>query len=412
MRARVAKHFVRVDPNDKDNLHYRCTVGNCKKICNGSQSTNLTVHIKTHKAFYEKNIIGFVIDPKEYAIKRLKCLQNCAEIISINGRAFKSLSDSGFQKLIGKKLNKLRRAGYGKGFRAPKYSAVKKHIQYQAKRVKEEITKEVKGKFVALMVDTASRNNKTFLGLSLQYVLDGRVIVRCIGMSEIICSHSSLNIKNMIMHCLNDFGINIKQLISITTDNAAIMIAMIKRFNTLADDETSDEEEESDGDEHDDVVDDMSCEYDEEEPREESDGNCDSDDSWLREDLEDQAELDELLDDNCEYVALVESCVSDLAKATMTINGIRCAAHSSQLAVRHTIKLSRYASFIKEIRNICKFFQKPMKIRLLKSNNINITLPRIDCITRWSSLYRMVNIEIIHILFITQIFYILPYPPF
>lgn len=408
LKARVAKYFERVNPDDKGNAYYKCKIDNCKKICNGSQPTNLTVHIRQkHKEFYEKNIKCPVTDPNKFAIKRLKCIQNCAEIISVNGRAFKSLSDSGFKKLIGKKLNKLRRAGYGKGLRAPEYTAVKQHIKYQAKRVQEEITKEVKGKFIALMVDTASRNNKTFLGLSLQYILNGRVVVRSIGMNEVINEHSSLNIKNMIMHRLNDFEINIKQLISVTTDNAPNMIALMKRFNTLADEEESDEdlgsdEEQVENEETENVNENGNASsYDEErsDNGSESDGDCysDSDNDWMTENLEDQAELDELLDDDREFVDLVESCVSDLALATMIISGIRCAAHSLQLAVAKAIKLSKWNAFILNIRAICKFLRKPSNIRLLKRNNININLPRIDCKTRWSSLYRMVRMNNIHI---------------
>lgn len=389
LKAKVAKYFVLVNPAES---FYKCQIENCKKICNGSQSTNLTVHIKQkHKDFFAKNIKCPVIDPKKYAVKRLKCIQNCAEMISINGRAFKSLSDSGFKKLIGNKINKLRRAGYGKGLRAPTYTAVKKHIKYQAKRVKEEIIKEVKGKFVALMVDTASRNNRTFIGLSLQYIVNGRLIIRCIGMSEITIEHSSLNIKNIIMHRLNDFEINMKQLLSITTDNASNMIAMVKRFNILADDESSDEEvesddaDENDADEYDDENGEIS--HDAEESDEEFDGD------WIGFGQEELDELDEMLDDNQQYVALVESCVSDFGKATKIVNGIRCAAHSLQLAVHDTLKVSRHAEFINEIRKICKFLRKPSSMRLLKRNNINIRLPRIDCKTRWSSTYRMVNID-------------------
>lgn len=388
LKARVARYFVRIDPNDENNKLYQCQIEKCKRKCNGSQPSNLTVHVKlAHKEFFAKKIMG-AIDPKEFAIKRLKFIQNCAEVIAINGRAFKSLSDSGIRKLIAEKLNELKSAGYGKGLRAPAYTAVKQHIQYQAARIDEEIKKEVRGRFIALMVDTASRNNKTFMGLSLQYVLDGRVIIRCIGMSEIDDAHSSLNIKNIIMHRLNFFDINIKQVISITTDNAPNMIAMLKRFNTVVDeeenreDEESGEDEESDGEEENDgnkhENEDSETDYDEHE--------------FMDLHLEHQAELDEMLDDNREYVALVENCVNDLAKKTMIINGIRCAAHTLQLAVRDTLQESLYGSAIDRFRDICKFLRKPSSIRILKEQNIKIYLPRIDCSTRWSSLYRMVCI--------------------
>lgn len=390
-RARVSKYFLPLSPkvvNGKIVQYFKCTVENCSKICNGSQQTNLAKHIEqTHKTFYDAHIIGSAVDPIEFAIKRLECIQNCAEIISINGRAFKSLSDSGFKKLIGKKLSKLRRTGYGKGLRGPEYPAVKQHIKYQARRVKEEIREEIKGKFIALMIDTATRNNKTFIGLSLQYIIDGRLVIRCIGMSELTGDHSSMNIKNIIMHHLNDFGINITQVISITTDNAANMIKLMKRLNVLPDEVESDTEEDTDSDDDDEN---HESELADEEEADEivSDSDCEFTD-WMEYD-DGQAELDELLDDNREYIDLVEKCVSELALATMIISGIRCAAHSLQLAVNDALKSSCCGTFIKEIREICKFLRKGTSIRLLKKHKIYVCLPRMDCKTRWSSLYRMV----------------------
>lgn len=390
LKEKVVQNFSLVSPkpHHKNKPHYKCNIGNCQSVINGGQPTNLTQHLKQkHKDFFEM-IIKSSDDPKSLPVKRLKFIQNCAEMISINGRAFKSLSDSGFKKLVGEELHTLRRTGYGRGLRGPEYTAVKRHIKHQAKRVKEEICKEVKEKFVALMVDTASRNNKTFMGLSLQYILDGRAVIRCIGMTEVTEEHSSLNLKNMIMHRLNEFGINLKQVLSITCDNAANMIAMLKRFNMLRDDEESDEEIESDeddenaGTQHNDV--------------EEMDGEPESDDEstdWMELDDEEEAELDELLDDHDEYVKLVEKCVNDLAMKTMVINGIRCAAHTLQLGVRDALKLSRSAQFIGVIRDICKFLRKNKSVRELMHNNIYICLPRADCKTRWSSLYRMVSID-------------------
>lgn len=390
LRAKVSKYFVAVNPDDKKNIYFICQIENCGKACNGSQITNLTTHAKTaHTTFYAKNIYCSPLDPKKLAIKRLKCIQDCAEVIAINGRSFKSLSDSGIKKLIAEKLTELKDAGYGLGLRAPHYSAVRKHISHQAQRIDEEIRKEIKGKFVALMVDTASRNNRTFLGLSLQYVLDGRAVIRCIDMSEMNISHSSINLKNLIMHRLEHYAINIAQVISITTDNASNMIAMLKRFNVLGDEEESDDESDDESDnEENDGGDDKNENGDSSSGDESDNGNFEFDLS----DLERQGELDELLDDNSEYVALIESCVNELAKQTLIINAIRCAAHTLQLAVGDAVTQSHHFSFINQIREMCKFLRKATSVRELKDQKIYISLPRMDCKTRWSSLYRLVCI--------------------
>lgn len=86
-------------------LMYKCRIGECPKIVNGTKTSNLVSHLKhLHPKIYIEKINPTASDPKSIALKRLEIVQGCAEMVTVNGRPFNSLLDSGFQLLIRNKL--------------------------------------------------------------------------------------------------------------------------------------------------------------------------------------------------------------------------------------------------------------------------------------------------------------------
>lgn len=169
---------------------------------------------------------------------------------------------------------------------------------------------------------------------------------------------------NDIMNRMHFLDIGKRQIIGITTDNASNMIAMVKRFNRQSEHDVEAEEPV-----HDDSL---------------------SSDVSDESEKEDDTVLNELLDENQEFVAIIENQLSEYALETMNIYGIRCAAHTLQLAVHETIENSKYGDIIELFRDVCKYLRKPTNIRRVKQQGIDFSVPRIDVTTRWSSLYRMV----------------------
>lgn len=384
LRLKVAKYFQAVDASDANNYNFVCKINNCDKVLRGKQPSNLTTHAKnSHKDFYEANIKRPVSNPTEFAIKRLKFIQHCAEIIAINGCTFELLCKSGFKNLVAEKVADLVEAGYGEGITAQRYTAVRRHIGYQASQIEAQIKTELKGKFVAIMVDAASKNGQSYLGITLQFVHDGVVMVRHAGIIEILHSHTAVNLMNALMERLIFFGIEKKQIIAITTDNERSMTAMVKRINTWTADDADDA-----------ALGDDAASGDETALSEDEDGSED-DDSYFggneNVNSENEDELNELLDDNPEFQALILKCLDDYAIQTMDIYGIRCAAHTLQLAIRETMTASTYQRLITVFRDVAKYLRKPTSRRIMKEQRIRIWLPRMDCETRWSSFYRMVK---------------------
>lgn len=370
LRARVAAYFERVDSQDPKNHYYRCQIEDCGRIISGKQLSNLNVHAKSaHETFYENKIKIRCTDPTLLLCKRLEFIQDCAEMIALDGCPFSVLAKSGFKNLIADKVTLLVENGYGEGLAAPNYPAVREYIARQATHIEETIKNEVKGKYVALMVDTATKNSKSFLGLSLKYVLNSKTVIRSLGIIEIHSEHSAINLQNEIMERLRCHGIEQHQIIGICTDNAKNMIATVKRFNaSIIDEKIDDEGNVENLDEFD---------YDSEEYMAESEDDSDP-------------VLDCLLDDGQEYADLLANHLSAYAKKTMNIYGIRCAAHTLQLAIAEAMGASIHGHLITTFRDVAKYLRKPSSLIIMKRHGFEPGKPSLDCETRWSSLYKMV----------------------
>lgn len=156
---------------------------------------------------------------------QLKVLQCMVEKVTVNGRPFSSLNDSGYVKTIEDKLNCLAKHGLEINLRDKKYTQIKAYISGTANKIKEKITAEANDRHVSLMLDIATKNHKSILGINLRYIIDGKIIERCIGMMPLTeRHHTSRNIAIEVKKCLDKFEISLKRVKSVTTDNAANVV--------------------------------------------------------------------------------------------------------------------------------------------------------------------------------------------
>lgn len=353
MQPEYMKYFVRKFPEKEDDENYICQAEDCFEVKKGGNRTNLRTHLKTrHPNFYKKHISNLMLDRKTIAIKRLRFIQCCTEIVTANCRAFNSLNDSGFKKLVSDQVNELKENGCGDGLSAPAYTAVKEYAVHLASRIEAQIKAEVRDKFVSLMVDTATKNRKSILGLSLQYLLDGKIVIRSIGMIPLHVSHTGKNLLSIITERLKRFGIKMTQVIAITSDNASNMEKMVNLFNQYCDetgaafdfDETADDFLGEDG------ADPEQCDDIDAIEKALLDLEVDND---LIED-----ELESVLNGASNFQSLLENLGNLFALKNLKIAGIRCAAHTVQLAVKSALKEKRFATLMAICRLACKEFKK------------------------------------------------------
>lgn len=71
---------------------------------------------------------------------------------------------------------------------------------------------------------------------------------------------------------------------------------------------------------------------------------------------------------------------------------MRCgAAHTLQLAIMDALGITEFDLLFRLARAVCKQLRKESNINELKEMKIKCKVPRIECDTRWNSIYLMVN---------------------
>lgn len=396
--AKIIKYFERINPSEGANQKLKCLIENCNKIYCGKYHSNIIKHVRrSHADFFALNI-----ESKKAKLslpqKRLKFIQDSVEVVTINGRSFKHLEDSGYKKLIHEKMEELVVTGHGDDLVGPHFVAIKKQIAYLAKEVQSKIKEDVKDRFVSLMIDFATKHRRSIMGVSLQYVDKGKIVIRSIGMVRMYSSCTSAHTLDVLVDLLNSFGIEKSRVVSVTTDNAPNLSLMVKMLNETVERENENHEE---------------CEKDTDQPPEFLSENSEAKDtseeinfvdiedeisnaldSWQSDNSDSDEELNEILNDDDDFFSLIQALKNEFASNTLTVNGVKCAAHTLQLAINDALKDKRLDvnKMIKLCRLVCKTLRKMSYQYILEENGIGTKSPRMDCITRWSSTYYMVRI--------------------
>ena len=125
------------------------------------------------------------------------------EAVTINGLPLSVFEKTGICKLLTPTLDKLditlNRA------------SMKDRVLLQANKLREVIAAEVEGKHICLKVDIASRNERGFLGINIQYVQEGCLRLRTLAVKEMFERHTGNEIKRCILDVLESFRVNIIQ---------------------------------------------------------------------------------------------------------------------------------------------------------------------------------------------------------
>lgn len=88
-------------------------------------------------------------------------------------------------------------------------------------RIEKFITSEARGRLVCIKADLASRKGRSVLGINAQYVKDGKIIVRALGMIERFDRNTGQRLAEEILELLKRFSISIPNIYTFTTDNGS-----------------------------------------------------------------------------------------------------------------------------------------------------------------------------------------------
>lgn len=336
----------------------------CKQILSGRHSTNLEKHYKRfHQEIFDKIVlakksesgsksskrnlesgreesppplkkkmqpkISDVFQSKAVTIRmstddlRLACL----EMVTVNGRPFKMLEDSGFKKIIDPIQESL------KSKTRINAQNIRDDILVSASELKLKITNQLSKKMISLKVDAATRMNRSFLGINVQFMEENQIVLRTLSVHELHQSHTGAYLKDVIINCLESFGVKNTQIYTITCDNGANMIKCV------------------------DLIRDQLCQK-----------------NQLIEEVFGDAEDDigdELMGSLFEAMKLIEAEMLEDLETVMgnvgIIQTVRCGAHTMQLAVFDCIKKDKTVEkTLSKAREIVKKLRTPTMSMILK----------------------------------------------
>lgn len=109
------------------------------------------------------------------------------------------------------------------------FSEIKENIKHVASKIRALIREKLAGHLVSLMLDIASKNNRSVIGIYVQYRHEKATQIHSlIALKEL---HTADYITRMLKDCLQKFDVPIAHVVAITTDNASAMIAMIRQID-------------------------------------------------------------------------------------------------------------------------------------------------------------------------------------
>lgn len=360
----------------------------CNSKINATKEWNLAMHLsRCHTHIYQK-INESSREP--LVVTRLKVLQNCTETVAVNGRPFEWIMDSGYRKQFQKTLDELSAANLTLNLSTP-LTVVKEHLAKVANKVRELIQNEVKDRPLSLLVDLVTKHKRSILGVSVQYTFKGELKVRSIGFIELLDRHTGVYLSDMIIVRLGELGIKLMQIFSITTDNAKNVLKLVRDMSECLQADVIKSKQKSNNNA---AVN----------PESLSDSNDEQTDSEINELLVHCAEVDdeevEALERAMDEVPL--DCHETLLEVMTQkignsgeiwhITGVKCAAHTLQLAINASI--TNLSNSTSNVISLCREVSKFLRLISTKTEmaqlGIEYRLPRLEVPTRWSSLYLMV----------------------
>lgn len=395
-----AKQFMTEEFVDgKSTNRYKCNLcteaGTPNESKSGNNPSNLVAHFKSlHKPTYRDHIVCKNED--NIAVRRLKAVHSCVELVAINSLPFSSLSSSGFRLALDEKLRDFQLAGCELNLSDHHVYEIKEKVREVARQIHDQIKLEVKGNIISVMVDSATRQQRSIFGINIQYRHNGILKVVTLAMRELRDNHTAKYLANVLTEVLGSFGIDLEQVLTITTDSGSNMLAMVKNIEKLL-------FENSEGDLSSTSNDQAENEVLTPEPT--AIHVSIDDDDISEEDIERflgeiehsvDAALDEALDNNAIYGRLLDNLVSDVRQRTgshhLFVSSIKCAAHTLQLAVNDAIALlgKNDMNAIALCRHVAKFLRLQNTKHEMRRLGLKCILPALDVVTRWSSTFRMV----------------------
>ena len=288
----------------------------------------------------------------EYAMSKEEVQELVVEAVTVNGLPLCVFEKTAISKFVAPIANKL---GVSLSQRA-----VRSLTLEAAEKKRLELVSEFDKRLVCVKLDLCTRRGRHFLGVNVQSVINGKLKVVTASVKEMTKRATAEEIKSTMLTCLDKIGVQERQVYSLTTDNGSNVIKVGKLMQNGA---------------------------------HVKEGNSE-------EILSDQEEnSDEQVWDAAENT--LDEAVNGVQLATNSVASMRCALHTLQLCVHDILKTDSVKPLLCKVRKVVNKMHT-QNMRLIFKNN-SISLPKIDCETRWGSTYDMLDSVVEKKSFLNQI---------
>lgn len=239
-RDEVLSFFEYCDSNKT----YKCKVGDCGQILKSSYIYNLKRHIisKHNEVARSLNLSESESSDVKKKCKKISIsmdketlIKACVKMTTVHGLPFQTLEYNGFKDIISPIQESLGITINSKN--------IHQYITKCSEKIKQTIIDEVKNKIVCLKMDSATKYDRSILGINLQYLVGPKIVIRTIAMIEVTKQHTAENLKIEVFNVLKEFNVNLSQILCITTDNGANMVKAVKLLKESLELETEPEKE-------------------------------------------------------------------------------------------------------------------------------------------------------------------------
>lgn len=353
----------------------KCLVEKCNSdTLKCGKPSNLKRHLsQRHPKLYENLFPQENNSKKRAEIDAFEANQDAIEMVTVNGYPFSILNSSGMKGFIKSRVQAI--PPEGRGLPINRRDIVEQ-VAHEAKLVKNYIAKQLSGRIVSLMFDVCTITTLSMLGINVPFMIDGKTVCWSLGTIRLNERHTAVNLADVIFDILAEYGISLKNVLTMTTDTASNAKATTDVLNLIA------SMNKNDGDEN--VTDDSIFDIDSEDGLE------------FGMDVENEAELQKVMENVEAHTRLVKE-MSEIVKAKdnsiRIINQINCSAHVTQLCIKDAFVESDSNCVIDRVHEMCVLMRTQVIMIALRKMDCQIIQPPLDNTTRWNSKFMMVSIH-------------------
>lgn len=160
-------------------------------------------------------------------VKPLQVMDGIVELVTANSRPFTLLEDSGFEKAFGGVITAC-------GLSLNRHN-IKDAIRERSLIIQDKI-RQLKNRLVSLKINCVSRLDRSFIGINMQCLINGKMKIFTLAVGELSVKHSGSNLKKIILSAVEGYGIKLENIYSIIADNGANMIKAIDLISETEED--------------------------------------------------------------------------------------------------------------------------------------------------------------------------------